>query len=122
MLPRLPRRVLLRLAAAGLLLGAHRVRAQQFVPGTEDVPLMRDLAPVTGSDLIFDKPEGRIIEAQARGKVTRAAVRRFYGATLPQLGWAARAGNMWIREAEALHLDFKGPDGDLTVTFTLSPE
>jgi len=102
-------------------LGAAPVRAQQFVPGTEDVPLMRELAPVKDSDLVFDKPEGRIIEASARGKVTKSAVRSFYASTLPQLGWKA-SGESWTRDTETLHLDFGGRDGDLWVTFTLLPK
>jgi len=117
------RRLLIPLAllvATGVL-GPAPARAQQFVPGTEDVPLMRELAPVKGSDIVFDKPEGRVIEASARGKVTRAAVRSFYASTLPQLGWKA-SGESWTRETERLHLDFAGRDGDLWVTFTLLPK
>jgi hypothetical protein len=102
-------------------LGMSSARAQQFVPGTEDVPLMRELAPVKDSDIVFDKPEGRIIEASARGKVSKAAVRSFYASTLPQLGWKA-SGESWTRETETLHLDFAGHDGDLWVTFTLLPK
>jgi len=102
-------------------LGVAPARAQQFVPGTEDVPLMRELAPVKDSDLVFDKPEGRIIEASARGKVTKSAVRGFYASTLPQLGWKA-SGESWTRDTETLHLDFGGRDGDLWVTFTLLPK
>jgi hypothetical protein len=101
--------------------GMGSASAQQFVPGTEDVPLMRDLAPVKDSDIVFDKPEGRIIEASARGKVTKAAVKSFYASTLPQLGWKA-SGESWTRETEILHLDFAGRDGDLWVTFTLLPK
>jgi hypothetical protein len=107
--------------AFAFLLGAAPALAQQFVPGTEDVPLMKELKPVDGSDLVFDKPEGRIIEASARGKVTKAAVRSFYASTLPQLGWKV-AGESWTRETETLHLDFAGHDGDLWVTFTLLPK
>jgi hypothetical protein len=109
------------LLLAGAVLGAPQARAQQFVPGTEDVPLMRELAPVKDSDIVFDKPEGRIIEASARGKVSKAAVRTFYASTLPQLGWKA-SGESWTRETETLHLDFAGHDGDLWVTFTLLPK
>jgi hypothetical protein len=109
------------LLIAAFALGAAPAYAQQFVPGTEDVPLMKELAPVQDSDLVFDKPEGRIIEASARGKVTRAAVRSFYAATLPQLGWKP-TGESWTRESETLRLDFAGHDGDLWVTFTLLPK
>jgi len=111
----------LALLLPALAIGAAPARAQQFVPGTEDVPLMRELAPVRDSDLVFDKPEGRIIEASARGKVTKSAVRSFYASTLPELGWKA-SGESWTRETETLHLDFAGRDGDLWVTFTLLPK
>jgi hypothetical protein len=107
------------LIAAVLLAGAPAL-AQQFVPGTEDLPLMRELAAVQGTDVVFDKPEGRIVEATARGKVSRSAVRSFYDETLPQLGWkAALSPDSWTRETETLHLDFQGRDDDLWVTFSL---
>jgi hypothetical protein len=111
----------LALLLSALAIDTAPARAQQFVPGTEDVPLMRELAPVKDTDLVFDKPEGRIIEASARGKVTKAAVRGFYASTLPQLGWKA-SGDSWTRDTETLHLDFSGRDGDLWVTFTLLPK
>jgi hypothetical protein len=95
--------------------------ADAFVPGTEDVPLMPGLTPVAGSAVVFDKPEGRIVEAQAAGKVTRAAVRAFYEASLPRLGWTA-AGAAWRREGEVLRLDYREERGILTVGFTLSPQ
>lgn len=107
--------VLLLLAPTGAAL------AGAFVAGTEDVPLMPGLVPVAGSSLVFDKPQGRIVEAQAAGKVARSAVQAFYAATLPQLGWKAAGADAWRREGEVLRLDFHGRDGDLTVGFTLSP-
>ena len=110
-----------RLAALILALFVLPARADEFVAGTEDVPLMPGLAPVGDAPLVFDKPEGRIVEAQARGKLARAGVRDFYGATLPQLGWSGGA-DVWRREGEVLRLDFRGRDGDLTVGFTLSPQ
>jgi len=104
-----------------LLLMPLAARAAGFVAGTEDVPLMPGLAPMAGSALTFDKPEGRIVEAQASGKVTRAAVQQFYAAALPQLGWTPAGAETWRREHETLRLDYKGRDGELTVGFTLSP-
>jgi hypothetical protein len=95
--------------------------AAEFVAGTEDLPLMPGLAAVAGSSLVFDKPQGRIVEAQATGNVSRSAVQSFYGATLPQLGWTSAGTNAWHREGEQLRLDFHGRDGDLTIGFRLSP-
>jgi len=113
--------MLRRLALLLLLLAPVPVLADSFVPGTEDVPLMPGLTPVANSSLTFDKPQGRIVEAQASGRLNRAAVQRFYAATLPQLGWKPAGADAWRREGERLRLDFHGPDGALTVGFTLSP-
>lgn len=114
------RRFLLVLALIAAPLAA---RADGFVPGTEDLPLMPGLVAVAGSAVVFDKPEGRIVESTAHGKVRRYAVTRFYGQTLPQLGWHHVAGTAaaWTRAGERLNLDFHGHDGDLTVGFTIAP-
>jgi hypothetical protein len=107
--------ILALLAPTGVALAA------EFVAGTEDLPLMPGLAAVAGSSLVFDKPQGRIVEAQATGKVNRSDVQSFYGATLPQLGWASAGANAWRRDGEQLRLDFHGRDGNLTIGFSLSP-
>ena len=104
-----------------LFLAAATVSAEEFVAGTEDVPLMPGLTFIAGSDLVFDKPEGRIVEAQARGALARASVQAFYAASLPQLGWKKIGVDRWQRDAERLKLDFSGQDGQLTVGFTISP-
>lgn len=116
--------VLSRLALVVFLAAAPAVAwaADAFVAGTEDVPLMPELQPVDGSALVFDKPQGRIVEAQAKGPVSRGKVRDFYAATLPQLGWHAAGPNAWERDGERLLLDFHGRDGNVTVGFTLSPQ
>jgi hypothetical protein len=95
--------------------------AGEFVAGTEDLPLMPGLAAVAGSSLMFDKPQGRIVEAQATGKVKRRDVQSFYRATLPELGWIPAGANAWRRDGEQLRLDFHGRDGSLTIGFSLSP-
>lgn len=104
-----------------LLVATSIARADQFVAGTEDIPLMPGLNPVRGSSLVFDKPEGRIVEAEAQGAVSRVKVLSFYAATLPQLGWRKIGTDRWQRDAEHLSLDFHGQDGHLTVGFTILP-
>jgi hypothetical protein len=101
------------------LLLAFAAAAAEFLPGTEDVPLMPGLEPV-GEPVVFDKPEGRIVTVSAAGEVSRAVVRGFYARTLPALGWRAERGG-WRREGERLTLEFVGEDGDLTVAYTLTP-
>ena len=105
-----------------LLLGvASAAWAGQFVAGTEDVPLMPGLTSVAGSTLVFDKPQGRIVETEAQGEVSRVKVLAFYAASLPQLGWRKIDAMQWRRGHERLTLDLQGKDGELTVGFTLLP-
>ncbi len=95
-----------------------------YVPGTEDVPLMPGLAADDAASLVFDKPQGRIVEAAARGPVTRHAVMAFYEESLPQLGWhrtGTETQKSFERDGERLSLDFDGRDGNLQVAFTLAP-
>ena len=103
------------------LLAVSPLRAEEFVAGTEDVPLMPGLKPVPNSDVVFDKPEGRIVEARAEGATTREKVEAFYAASLPPLGWKPAGRDVWQRDAERLRLDFAGSGGRLAVGFSLSP-
>ena len=112
------------IVAAGLVPPPARAApaaAPGFVAGTEDIPLMPGLRNQESTLVVFDKPQGRIVEIEARGKVTRAATEKFYAASLPPLGWVADGTHRWRRDGEGLRLDIKGHDGDLRVGFSLAP-
>ena len=111
------------------LLSALGARAQEtgFIAEIDDLPLMPGLAEVEGAGVVFDKPSGRIVEAYARGTVSRESVVSFYRDTLPQLGWSESAGLTFAREGESLAIEFLPDDsssdgGPLTLRFTLKPE
>jgi len=95
--------------------------ANAFVAGTEDLPLMPGLAMVKDAGVVFDTPQGRIVEAYARGNTTRKAVLDFYDQTLPQLGWNLTGTAAYRREGEALRLELYQDNGGLTVRFYLAP-
>ena len=103
------------------LLAPPTAGAQGFFELLEDVPVMPALTAVEDAGIEFDAPSGRIVEAYAIGATDRESVLDFYRATLPQLGWHAGAGNAFIRESESLRIDFFGPDGEITVRFTVAP-
>ena len=72
--------------------GIHPAQAQAgmggaFVEGIDDLPLMPGLVGMADQSLVFDKPDGRIVQAVATGRVQASAVRSFYADTAPQLGW-----------------------------------
>ncbi len=101
--------------------GARAEVHTAYLAAVADPPLMPGLAEVPEAGLVFDQPAGRIVEAFARGAVSRTAVTSFYLETLPNLGWRAKAETLFQRESEQLRLDISGDDGALVVRFTLQP-
>jgi hypothetical protein len=116
--------VLLVLSALPGIPGSARAQNVGYVANVEDLPLMPGLSEIAGAGLVFDKPEGRIVEAYARGSLTPEAVLAFYRRSLPQLGWVAAGPAAYHREGERLDLEVLGQDtaGTVVVRFSLSPE
>ncbi|MCG8510494.1 MAG: hypothetical protein MI741_14815 [Rhodospirillales bacterium] len=92
-----------------------------FLSVFEDMPLMPGLTEDTERAMVFDKPEGRIVEAVASGQASAAAVSRFYAEALPQLGWRAMGGDVFRREGEELRLEMLAGNGGVTVRFASAP-
>lgn len=80
--------------------------ADRFFEGIDDLPLMPGLTEKAGERSTFDTAAGRIIARTAQGAVTPDAVLRFYGDTLPQLGWRLLASGIFTRGPEKLQIDF----------------
>jgi len=113
----------LRLSAAALMLlvYAGEVRAQGYVPGFEDLPLMFEL-DADDAPMIFDAPGGRVVEARAHGSSSPTRVATFYRETLAQLGWRATSPGTFERDGEQLRLNVTEPQSGLVeVRFSLSP-
>jgi hypothetical protein len=108
-------------AALGLFVQTSAARAQGYVPGFEDLPLMFEL-DADPAPLIFDAPSGRIVEARASGPSSPARVIGFYRETLAQLGWHAVSTSQFERDGERLSLSVSEPKpGTVEVQFSLSP-
>ncbi len=93
-----------------------------FLAGLDDLPLTPGLREIKDAGVVFDKPEGRIVEAFAEGWLSVAKVRSFYAATLPQLGWRAEGAGRYRREGEVLSIGIRAASKGLTVRFFLSPD
>ncbi len=96
-------------------------RAAAFVDVLGDVPLAPGLSVVPGSGVMFDTPQGRIVEVYATGAARATQVRTFYRETLPQLGWQPTGHNGFQREGERLTLNYSRVGRDLTVHYALAP-
>jgi hypothetical protein len=111
------------LLMALLLLTTDATAQRLFFSAIDDLPLMEGLSEAEGGTMVFDSSSGRIIEALSLGKVTRQRVTQFYSETLPQLGWLEIGSRHFVRENEALRIEFPAtPVGrNLNVLFMLSP-
>ena len=75
------------LAGAGLSPALARDAYLSLAP---DIPLAPGLSEFDGGQVVFDKPEGRIVRIEAERRETEGAgdgVPAFYRETLPNLGW-----------------------------------
>lgn len=95
--------------------------AQSYVAGIDDLPLMPGLAEQEAEGLVFDKPEGRIVEAVASGAGTSRAVGEYYARVLPQLGWHRAPDGSYTRDSERLVIATRQDGSRVTVRFTLAP-
>lgn len=93
-----------------------------FFSNVEDLPLMPGLREVVEEGMVFDKPEGRIVEAVAVGAIHRTAVAAFYDAALPQLGWDQTATATFARSGEVLRYRLEVVDGETAVRVSIAPD
>jgi hypothetical protein len=116
------RRILMVIAAvawAGAAQGQTR-----FLAAFEDVPAPPGLVEIEDGGFSFVSDLGRIEETSASGAVEEGAVRAYYRAALPALGWSVdgddAAGLSFLRGRERLTLAFqRGSDGLTRVRYRM---
>lgn len=120
------------LGAALLWPAALAAQPLMFLSVIDDVPLMAGLNEVPDSAVVFDKPEGRIVEVQATGALEVAEVTSFYRQALPQFGWnpdptAKEASTRrlfrltFVRDNERLTVEVERAGGKTAASFALAP-
>jgi len=102
-----------------------------------DIPLMPGFIEDEGSRVVFDTPEGRIIETRATGPDSANAVLDYYRLVLPSLAWAEiteqggakSACNNAValcllaeRDEEILIVKIKTLNAETTIYFSVNPK
>ncbi len=92
----------------------------------DDLPLMQNMTELPENTIIFDTPDGRIIETTTETGSDEKQVLTYYDKNLPQLGWRPLGRDdfglqNYLRDGERLSLraDHGGPM--LRIHFSLSP-
>ena len=98
----------------------------QYFSVIQDLPLMPGLRELADQAVVFDQPEGRIVESAALSRgPDQPAIKRFYETTLPALGWRAMSargqGQAYIREDEFLQINFERRQGRDVVRIMVGP-
>lgn len=110
------------IALAVLVFATLAPAAEKFFGAMEDLPVMSGLVEDPSARVVFDKPQGRIVQITAGGDVAPSEVRQFYREVLPQLGWTRTGADIYRREGEVLRLGLRRDGGRVTVRFSLSPD
>ena len=89
-----------------------------------DLPIMPGLTENAESAVIFDKPDGRVIQTSAFGAAQQDTIKLFYNRALPPLGWHSVKDMVFHRDGEVLKLGFEqaASPAQTTVSFTLTPQ
>ncbi len=123
-----------------ILLAAGKLNAQVTqtpLLSDLDIPLMQGFVEEDGSRVVFDTPQGRIIEVRANGPHDRIQVFDYYRIVLPSLSWKTMAANkdncedsisfciVAMRDGEILTLkvrEIKGKKAKTIIYFSVNPE
>lgn len=111
------------LASAAPLYAIAEGEETSFFASIQDMPLMPGLVELPDQTVIFDKPEGRIVESVASMEaLSPEAIKAYYESALPQLGWQPVADNSFIRKAERLQLGFESYGGENYLRLMVAPK
>jgi hypothetical protein len=100
-----------------------------------DMPLLEGLSENLEGAMLFDSPDGRIINAEATGDIPGARIFAYYKVVLPSLGWKVTEDQLSgltceegaifclnaMREKEVLNLSINEKYESAKISFTLSP-
>jgi hypothetical protein len=95
--------------------------AAEYIESLGDIPLMPELTIRNEHTVIFDVPEGRVVEVTATS-ATSIPVAAFYAQSLPALGWKAHGNSGYYRERERLDIITEQDGRGIRVIFSLKPE
>jgi len=99
-----------------------------FIEELENIPLPTSFIQNKKKSIIFDTPEGRIVEIYTKGRGDKQTVIDFYKESMPQFGWKIiknhnnKVALRYIKEGEKLDIKITNAEKyNLNLNFELSP-
>ncbi|MFP4312951.1 MAG: hypothetical protein ACLFR0_01380 [Alphaproteobacteria bacterium] len=97
--------------------GNDEAMRAEFLEALPDVPRMDGMREMEDFILVFDKPEGRIIETLVHTEnISVQEIKNYYAQTLPQLGWHKTESDEFVREEEKLSMHYEKDFVKITVS------
>jgi hypothetical protein len=98
--------------------------SQEFVQGSEDIPLLVGMEKISDDSLGFDSNSGSVINSSYTSKTSLRKTKDFYLKTLPEMGWEVYKNShdltIFKRENEKLEIEFDNKNGLNVVRFFIS--
>lgn len=96
--------------------------SEEFVQGSEDIPLLTNMKQATDDDIGFDSNSGSIINSSYETQVGFSEIKDFYANTLPAMGWKMIKSDdknkiEFVRDKEKLEINFKEQKNNNLVSF-----
>ena len=95
----------------------------RFVPGTEDIPVIRGFEVIKNNASAFDSPAGSIVDISfvKFGNNKQDEILNFYDNTLNQLGWQKISTGKYKRESQNLTVKVFDQQRDTVLNFYIEP-
>lgn len=98
--------------------------SQEFIQGSEDIPLIIGMEKISDGILGFDSADGSIISSSYSTKLDKSEIKNFYLKTLPDMGWSishhVENSVKFKRDKEDLEIEFTEEDQMEVVRFFYS--
>lgn len=98
--------------------------SEEFVQGSEDIPLLQGMEKTFDEGLGFDSTNGSIMSSVYEAKISSEDIKNFYVKTLPQMGWKIKKKEgskiSFKREKESLEIEFFNQNEKNLIRFFIS--
>lgn len=103
-----------------LFLSLSVMAQTDFIPGTDDLPMMDKMVVDENETISFDTPAGQILNVTAKTPLSGSKVLSFYDASLAALGWQKKSTGHYKRDKDEIIIQTQPKSNGTTVRFQVT--